>query len=95
MSLTNLSLAGNNYIIPGQGDGKIANLFYSVERSIIVYNLVLYSFYILKVCPFNLPTVIASAGYAYFTDILRSDFIKKCFGIESEKCPLIMEGDGL
>ncbi len=40
MSLTKLSLAGNNLIIPGQGEfgkcdippgeGKIANLFYSV-----------------------------------------------------------------
>jgi hypothetical protein len=39
MSLTKLSLAGKNFIIPGQGkfvrdtppvDGKIANLFYSV-----------------------------------------------------------------
>ncbi len=40
MSLTNLPLAGNNLIIPGQGefgdipaeDGKINNLFYSIYR---------------------------------------------------------------
>jgi hypothetical protein len=36
MSLPKLSVAGNNYIIPGQGeipagDGKIGTLFYSVQ----------------------------------------------------------------
>jgi len=70
MSLTNL-------IIPGQGDGKIANLFYSVERSIIVHNFVIYriSYYILKFVPLTYRTLL-QAGYAYFTDILSSDFMK-------------------
>jgi hypothetical protein len=63
MSKTKLALAGNNLIIPGQsldsditaaGDGKIANLFYSVLFLCTVYLCIhyiyVYSIYMCTVC---------------------------------------------
>jgi hypothetical protein len=65
MSLTNLSLAGNNLIIPGAketlirdipaGDGKKDNLFYAVNNTCSPCFLVGKKvFYLFQTCKYNL-----------------------------------------